>query len=98
MTDREKLQKQIVSNTSKIDNLQAINEGLEHEAMLLCDEQQRYTEHLETSTFKENGKRIQVERVIGRIHWKQIFKDENNPNGLELERSENVRIDGVWLR
>lgn len=48
-------------------------DSLQKESLLLCDENQRYEEKEED--FKI-AKKI-IKQLIGRVYWKEDFKDEN---------------------
>lgn len=66
---------------------------LQKEDYLLCDKEQWFTEEEETIG---RGKSKET-RLCGRIHWKQSFFDEDKPKKpIIIERSDIVRINGVW--
>ena len=66
---------------------------LQKEHYLLCDKKQWFTEKEETRGRGKNKEII----LAGRVHWKESFIDEDNPKRpLIIERSDIVRINGVW--
>ena len=69
--------------------------ALKKEALLLCDEQQRFEENEEEIIISRRPKKTE-KRLIGRIHWKEELKDEDTGKGFWIERSQVVRVDGVW--
>lgn len=69
--------------------------ALKKEELLLCDEYQRFEEKEEEVTISRRPKKTE-KRLIGRIHWKEEFKDEDTDKGIWIERSQIVRINGVW--
>ena len=69
--------------------------ALKKEALLLCDEHQRFEENEEEIIISRRPKKTE-KRLIGRIHWKEEFKDEDTGKGIWIERSQVVRVDGVW--
>ena len=69
--------------------------ALKKEELLLCDEHQRFEEKEEEITISRRPKKTE-KRLIGRIHWKEEFKDEDTGKGIWIERSQIVRVNGVW--
>jgi hypothetical protein len=68
---------------------------LKKENLLLCDETQRFEEAEEEVIISRRPKKTE-KRLIGRIHWKEEFKDESNGQSIWIERSRVVRVNGVW--
>lgn len=93
---REALRAQADQNVKKIKALKDENIEIGKQLLLLCDEEQWFTEKMETITQREGRKKIKVDRLIGRIHWKEDFKDESTGETVTIERSEVVRIDKDW--
>lgn len=60
---------------------------------LLSDEIQWYKETTETVGRGKNKK----QQLVGRIHWKEDFKDDDTGQITTIERCRAVRIDGEWL-
>jgi hypothetical protein len=69
--------------------------ALKKEELLLCDETQRFEETEEEITISRRPKKTE-KRLIGRIHWKEEFKDEDTGQSFWIERSQVVRVNGVW--
>lgn len=69
--------------------------ALKKENLLLCDETQRFEEAEEEVIISRRPKKTE-KRLIGRIHWKEEFKDEGTGLSIWIERSQVVRVNGVW--
>ena len=99
MTKRERLEAKKQKNFDKIEELKRLNIELTKESLLLCDKVQWFTEKNEDREVSKRPKKIET-LLLGRIHWKETFKDEDKPDGsgdVEIERSEIVRINGEWV-
>lgn len=92
MKNREQLVLETKSNNEKILALQAANEALKIEWYQLCDEKGRYSESEEVWG---RGKKKET-HMVGRRYWSQDFKDEDTGDVVAIERSQCVRIDGIW--
>jgi hypothetical protein len=83
----------------KINQLKAEIIELRKEDMLLCDKNQWFTEQEEEVLICGRPKKYET-KLIGRIHWKETFKDEDKPDGkgdIVVERKQTVRVNGGWL-
>lgn len=69
--------------------------ALKKENLLLCDESQRFEETEEEVIISRRPKKTE-KQMIGRIYWKEEFKDEDTGESIWIERSEVVRVNGVW--
>lgn len=69
--------------------------NLTKEAILLCDETQRFEETEEEVIISRRPKKTE-KRLIGRVLWKEEFKDEDTMQSFWIERSRVVRVNGVW--
>jgi len=69
--------------------------NLKKEAIILCDETQRFSEVDEDIIISRRPKKLE-KRLIGRVHWKEEFKDESTNESIWIERSLVVRVNGVW--
>jgi hypothetical protein len=69
--------------------------ALKKEELLLCDYHQRFDETEEEITISRQPKKVE-KQLIGRIHWKEEYKDEGTGQSIWAERSEVVRVNGVW--
>lgn len=69
--------------------------ALKKEALLLCDEHQRFEEKEEEIIISRRPKKKE-KRLIGRVLWKEEFKDQSTGQSIWIERSQVVRVDGVW--
>lgn len=94
--DADKIQK-------KIKSLKRTLFLMNREHLLLCDDEQRFTEEKEMVDeyyLPEGAKRRKVrkvEKLIGKVHWKESFKDEDDPeNPIIIERCVVIRVDGEW--
>lgn len=63
---------------------------------LISDDTQWFTEEKEMVTIRDGKKKIKAEKLIGRIHWMEEFKDKSTGKPLILERSQVVTVDGKW--
>lgn len=95
-TPRKNLDARIHSNSKKIAKLLLENIKLKQEAMLLSDDKQWYAEAMEP-TIPEDARKKKIEKLIGRIHWNEDFKDDDTGETVSIERSEIVRVDGEWV-
>ncbi len=60
---------------------------------LLCDKKQWFKEEEETHG---RGKKKET-NLVGRIYWKEGFKDEDTGKIIMIERSQSVRVNGEWI-
>ena len=93
---RKNIQDDIHSKEIEMSAINAQIAELKKEAMLLCDEQQRYEEKEETPMeYKFAPPATPI--LIGRIYWKEDFIDEETEEVITIERSEVVRENGEWI-
>ena len=95
MSKRDKLRELIESKENAINKLTKEIVELTKEDMLLCDKQQWYTEETREYVISKRPKKTE-HRLYGWIHWNEDFKDDDTGNVITIERSEVVRINGVW--
>lgn len=69
---------------------------LERELLMMSDSEQWYSENMTTVIEKDGRKKNKVERLIGRVHWNEDFKDESTGEIITIERSQVVKVDGKW--
>lgn len=93
MTKREKLKAKIRAIGKKIILLENEVQELWYENLLLCDKQQWFTEKKETHGRGKKKREI----LVGRIHWKEDFKDQDTDKVITIERSQVIRQDGKWV-
>lgn len=96
MSKREQLESKIQENFDKIEELKKQNRELKKESFLLCDEKQWFTEDNEEVVVSKRPKKIET-MLIGKIHWKEPFKDESTGDSIEVERSQVVRVNKEWI-
>jgi hypothetical protein len=96
---REQIENQRKANFEKIEALKCENIELARQALLLSDGKQWFTEEIEHHPRRryERGSNELDGKLVGRIHWKENFDDEDTGDVLEIERSQIVRINGEWL-
>lgn len=94
--ERKEILQQIEDNTQKIKKLKEANRELTRQNMLLSDNEQWFTEKMETIRTRQNGKIVMIERLIGKIHYNEAFKDEDTGETIIIERCDIVRVDGNW--
>lgn len=98
MKTRASILRKIKTNLKKIEDLNKKNRELAKENCLFSDKRQQFTEEIEIHKIKKEGKRVDTEVLVGRVHWKEYFRDEDNPKRrpICIERSQIVRLNGVW--
>jgi len=96
---RKKIEQKRKENFDKIEALKRENIELAKQAILLSDEVQQFTEEIESHPkIKYQRKPNYLDgKLVGRIHWKESFKDEYTGDSIELKRSKIVRINGKWV-
>lgn len=94
---RQEIKDKIASSEEAINSLYEIIGSLRIKDALLCDDQQWYTEQKEVILTYEGRKKIESVHLIGRIHWKEDFKDMSTGKIITLERNRMVRADGRWM-
>lgn len=97
MTKREKLESKVSKNLEKIQALKEENATIKEQLILLSDKTQWFVEQVETSTERIQRKKVKVDRLIGRIHWKEDFKDDDTGEVVTIERSRVVRVNNEWV-
>ena len=93
---RSAIEEDIQTCKDTIEGLKTEILELRKEGLLLCDEQQRFEEKIETITEKDGRKRFKREALIGRVFWKETFVDEDTGNHITVERNQVIRKDGEW--
>lgn len=93
MTKRNRIEKSIGLKMDKIKLLRDEIIELRKKAYLLSDKEQWFTEKEETIGRGKNA----VTRLVGRIHWRESFTDDDTGKIIRFERSEAVRINGEWI-
>lgn len=85
--------KKINEFKKQIAALEKKNLGLLRESWLLSDKKQWFIEKEET---RGRGKKKRTE-LVGRVHWIQLFEDGDTGQKFKIERSREVRVNGVWV-
>jgi hypothetical protein len=67
-----------------------------HQWYMTSDDQQWFEEKTETHEVKEGRKRVKKDFLVGRIHWREDFTDEDTGEVITIARSRVVRVDGEW--
>ncbi|HEX8334710.1 MAG TPA: hypothetical protein VF622_18955 [Segetibacter sp.] len=93
---RKEIEASIQAKKEAIKTIKTEIVELSKQSLLFSDEEQWFTEKLETVTYRENRKKVSVEKLIGRRHWNEDFRCENTGKVITIERSEVIRIDGQW--
>ena len=94
--NRKEIQAKMKANNETIERLREENASLYEEDLLLCDDRQWFTEKMETVTERNGRKREKAQRLIGEVHWKEDFTDEDTGETITIERKRLVRVDGKW--
>lgn len=96
---RHEIAEKLKENFNKIEALKRENIELAKQSFLLSDETQQFTEEIEShpkSKYQRKPNPLDG-KLVGRIHWKESFKDKDTGKTIEIERSKIVRIDGEWV-
>lgn len=96
MSKRQKLEAKIEAKKAQIQKLKEEIIELRKETFLLSDKQQRFEEKEETHIVSRRPKKEET-FLIGRIYWKEYFRDEDTGNVITIERNQIVRKNGEWL-
>ncbi len=92
MTKRQRIDSNIAACEEKINSLNIKIIELNKQSLLLSDDEQWFKEKTETIG---RGK-TKREALIGSIHWKEDFKDDDTGKVITIERQQVVRVDGEW--
>ena len=86
------------ANFNKIEELKRENIELAKQGVLLSDDEQWFTEAIESHPKPKYSRHAHYldGRLVGRIHWDQVFEDESGGKPITIRRSEVVRVDGKW--
>lgn len=94
ITLRSVIRKTIKEFQNNILNYQEAIRALSEQNMLLCDDEQWFTEQIEKiKDVAKNGEL--VDKLIGRVNWEEKF--ECFGTTTVIHRSKIVRIDGEWV-
>jgi len=63
---------------------------------LLSDKKQQFIEQNEEVLIFGRPKKYET-KLIGRVHWKQHFKDEDTEQVITIDRKSVVRVNGEWI-
>ncbi len=69
---------------------------LDKEWCMLSDRKQQYKEEIRIVTERVGRKTTNTKRLVGSIHWKEKFKDEDTGKFITINRQRIVKVDGVW--
>ena len=92
---RSTINKMIDAKIEKIKQLKTEITELSRESILLSDKHQQFTEKEEEVLICGRPKKYET-KLIGRIHWKEDFIDEDTGDVITIDRSQIVRINGKW--
>lgn len=95
MTKREEIQNLIGIKNIQIRQLYDEIRELRIDNLKFCDENQWYIEKEEEQIIKKRPKTIE-KSLIGRVYWKEDFKDESSDDVVTVERNMIVRKDRFW--
>jgi len=91
-TKRQIIKDQIADNIRQINRLEYLQQALLEQLVQLNDGISRYEEKEESWGIGKN----KVTAMIGRVHWKEIFTDEDTGEKIEIKRSQIIRNGGEW--
>ena len=99
MTKRERLELKKEKNFALIEEIRRENIELTKELYLLSDEKQWFREEVESHPKQPYQRKPHFldGKLVGRICWNDVFKDEDSGETVTIERSEVVRVNGVWI-
>ena len=95
MRTRKDIRADISAKIELIEQLEAEKKELILEDLQCSDEERWYTEEEETHEVSKKPKKSE-KFMVGRINWKEEFKDEDTKESIFIERSRVVRINGEW--
>lgn len=97
--ERNEIELKRKENFNKIEELKRDNIELAKQAILLSDEKQQFIEKIESHPRAKYQRKDNYldGKLVGRIHWKEDFKDEDTGEKITIDRSRLVRIDGEWV-
>jgi hypothetical protein len=95
MRRRKTIKNLIDKKKSKIQSLKLEIIELNKEEALLSDKYQQFTEVEEEILVYGRPKKYET-KLMGRIHWKEDFIDEDTGDVITIDRSRLVRINGEW--
>lgn len=95
---RQEIKAKMQENLDKIKAIEKENFELSTQDILLCDETQRFEEKIESHPkVKYQRKPHWLDgKLVGRIFWKEDFKDNDTGEVITIERQQVVRVDGEW--
>lgn len=93
---RKTINKMINARIERINQLKSEIIKLNKESILLSDKQQQFTEEEEEVLVCGRPKKFET-KLIGRIHWKEDFIDEDTGNVITIDRTQTVRVNGEWI-
>lgn len=85
----------IDAKIEKIKQLKTEITELRKESILLSDKHQQFTEKEEEVLICGRPKKYET-KLIGRIHWKDDFVDEDTGDVITIDRTQIVRVNGEW--
>lgn len=99
MRTREEIQNEIIQKEKLILTIKNEINDLRKEDLLLSDDEQRFEEKIESHPrYKYQRKDNFLDgKLVGRVYWKENFKDDDTGNIITIERNKIVRVNGEWL-
>lgn len=91
--ERKQLVKKMEGIKDRVRDLRNQYVLLNRQLLMLCDEHCQYVVKKETFGRGKNKKTA----LIGRLHWKEDFKDEDTGEVMTIERSQPVTNNGEWI-
>lgn len=90
---RYQIVNKIHQNSEKITALRLANVELNRQNLLLSDKNQQYKESEETFGRGKSKETV----LVGRVHWRECFKDEDTDEKIWIDRSCVVRKNNEWV-
>lgn len=95
---RNEIREEIAAKKKQIDGIIHEIIELQKESLLLCDEEQWFREKVEQHPRQKYQRKDYWlhNKLVGRVHWNEDFKDEDTGEVITIERSQVVRVEGEW--
>jgi len=96
--NRQEIEAKRQENFQKIEALKLENIELAKQNIFLCDDEQWFEEKIESHPKRKYQRKTNFldGKLVGRIFWKENFKDESTGDVVTIERQQVVRVNGEW--
>ena len=87
--------KKIRNRRDRIEKLKNQIVDLERSFMMTSNRNQTYVEQVE-DVLTSGRPKVYEKKLVGRLNWKQRFKDEDTGQVIVIDRSTVVKVDGEF--